>query len=183
MLGDQSQHLFHLGAELAVGVGDPDPLGAAAASALRVVAARPPVHLGVVAGVDRRHPDLLATEAERRFHGRGIDAADVVVEHDAAVDLDAGHHPLHEVGTRNRVLVMALEDDRFHARRAGRLHYVEVVRQAREQVRVGVTVQVGGTGHVDERTAVGTSGHVGLLSVSFPRRLSACGEAEFPPGT
>jgi hypothetical protein len=115
--------------------------------------------LGVVARVHGGHPDLLAAEAQRRLHGRGVDAADVVVQHDPAEHPDAGDDPLHQVGAGHGVLVMALEQDGLQARVAGRPDDVEVVRQPGEQVGVRVAVQVHRAGHVHQRSAVGTPGH------------------------
>src|SRR6266545_3687134 len=98
VLGDQCEHLLDHRLEPAVGLGDPDALGLDAAAALRVVAAGAAVDLRVVAGVDRRHPDLLAAQPQRRLDRGGIDAADVGVEHHAAEHADAGHDPLDQVG-------------------------------------------------------------------------------------
>src|SRR5919199_607702 len=60
-----------------------------AAPALRgAVPAGPAVHLGVVAGVDGRHPDLFAAEPQGGLDGGRVDVSDVRVEHDAPEHAD-----------------------------------------------------------------------------------------------
>src|SRR6266545_1527821 len=161
VLGDQCEHLLDHRLELAVDVGDPDALGLDAAAALRVVAAGAAVDLRVVAGVDRRHPDLLAAQPQRRLDRGGIDAADVGVEHHAAEHADAGHDPLDQVGAGHRALVVALEHQRLEARVPCRHGDVDVVGEPREEVGVGVAVQVDGAVEADQRSPVRTCGHVG----------------------
>jgi hypothetical protein len=131
-----------------------DALRAHAAALLRVVAAGAAVLLGVVGGVDRRHPDDLPAELERRLDRGGVEPADVRVQDDPAEHEHLGDEALDEVRARDAVLRVALEHDRPHPHVARRLHELEVVDEPREEVGPGVLVQVDRTAHVDQLTAV-----------------------------
>ena len=85
------------------------------------------MNLGVVAGIDGRHPDLFTAQAERGLDGGWVEASDVVIEHDAAVDPDVREDALHQVGAGDGALVMALEDDRLQSGISCCPHDVEIV--------------------------------------------------------
>src|SRR3989442_10449141 len=69
----------------------------------------------VVARGERRHPHHAAPELDAAVDGLGIEAADAVIEHDAAECLDAGHLPPDERRPAGGVVLVRLEEHRAHA--------------------------------------------------------------------
>ena len=69
----------------------------------------------VVARGERRHPHHAAPELDAAVDGLGIEAADAVIEHDAAECLDAGHLPPDERRPSGGVVLVRLEEHRAHA--------------------------------------------------------------------
>src|SRR3989442_10082876 len=92
----------------------------------------------VVARGERRHPHHAAPELDAAVDGLGIEAADAVIEHDAAECLDAGHLPPDERRPSGGVVLVRLEEHRAHAALARLEREPDVVGHALEHAGRGV---------------------------------------------
>ena len=109
--------------------------------------------LDVHVGIEGRQPDHLAASAGHAvhpFHRRRVDAADGIVQDDAAEDFNTRHDFHHQHRAIGGHSDMVLEHEAAHALAFGEDGDIDVVHAAPEHVGFGVDVEVdgalGGTG-------------------------------------
>ena len=152
VFGDDLKALHGLLADFASVVRDPDGL---ASDALRTEVARDAHPVGqlalvqlsgdvgeLVGGVDGGQPDDLVAHPARNVHGDGVEAADRVVQHEAAIGVKAGEHLTDEGSPRGRPRVVALDDEARHPGLHRMLCKNDVVELARQHVGRRVDVHV-----------------------------------------
>ena len=97
----------------------------------------------MVVGMRRRHPDDAGALLQRIVDGRGVDAAERIVEHDRAQHLHAlGDVRIEDRGQRHGRVIVILEQDRGKAGLVGLSHGLDMVDLARHQRGTAVDVEV-----------------------------------------
>lgn len=118
---------------------------------LGVKPTRPSVDESMIGGIDRWKPYLLRTILERLLHNLKIDTPDVAIENDSAKYAQSVEHLVQGIGTGNRALVMALQQDGGESRPSSCLSNLAVRRQTREEGWRGMQMKVDRPAHIWQR--------------------------------
>ena len=164
-LGDHLHDLVHFGTQRAVAVcEDVDRLlGNQIDRERRELQRRVlAVVLDVLRRGDRREPHDLPAHRERHVDRVRVEPADLRVERDASVDVDAGcidSVRLQSCDVGGRVVVVRLDDDRTHPGVGRPLRGLGRVQPARERRRIRMDVEIDGAVEdaIDELAHVATS--------------------------
>src|SRR5699024_7944381 len=131
-------HVDHLREQPVVIVNNRDSVTEYSTTLLGVIASGAAMLESMVGRVDRWHPDDLPAELQAGIDSGGVDFTDIGVQYNSTEDLDFWDLLLREVRPRYGALDVGLDDHRSHFGLGGELGQLDVIHQAREEVRIGM---------------------------------------------